>query len=478
MLKMLPTEPELIFADRSTELTNFSNNNTDLNETQFKLAPSSSLSTATPLIDLVTTAATFISWGTSEVIGKNTTYATTAKRSICGVSYNIDVSRVPYPRSVSEASLWEVVVKCLLVGALMLMAVVGNLLIIVIVSTSKKMKTTTNYYIVNLAVADLLVACFPMWIYVIADVTEGWILGGFLCKFNAFVQTSAITAISLTMMAIAGDRFFAIVYPLKARVTQRKVRLVVFFVWVCSLAIAVPPLIVYNYYERRWSNYLETFCHDIWPARERSDGSCDQGIIAERVYWAVVISVLNWIPMVMMTINYAVIIHRLHSTRVVSTNSGSLGMSIIQRRSAKKVVKMLFILLLTFIVCTVPFQVVTIYENYKDRITKLPSWYHPVFFTAVTLMYAHSGINPVMYGAMNQTFQEGFKQLLRRIGKHKRKSSQAQGKCTALPRPRICVVNNGKIDLDFTSSISHLIESKSSPTTPYKTFSTSASSPR
>ncbi|KAH9502547.1 hypothetical protein Btru_068960 [Bulinus truncatus] len=264
-----------------------------------------------------------------------------------------------------------------------------------------------------------------------------------------------MTAISLTMMAIAGDRFFAIVYPLKAKVTKRKVKLVVLFVWVCSLAIAVPPLIAYTYYERRWSNYLETFCHDIWPARELSDGSCDQGVIAERVYWAVVISVLFWIPMVMMTINYTVIIHRLHSSRVVSSNSGGPGMSVVQRRSSKKVVKMLFTLLITFMVCAIPFQVVTLYENYKDRRAKLPSWFQPVYFTAVNLMYAHSGINPIMYGAMNQTFQAGFKQLVVRVRRQKFKSSPAVSKCSDVKKKPPIHVHKPDVRRNYSDKFAH-----------------------
>jgi hypothetical protein len=50
------------------------------------------------------------------------------------------------------------------------------------------MRTTTNYYIVNLAVADLLVTVCCMWVTLIDDVTEGWVLGAFFCRINTFMQ--------------------------------------------------------------------------------------------------------------------------------------------------------------------------------------------------------------------------------------------------------------------------------------------------
>lgn len=67
----------------------------------------------------------------------------------------------------------------------------------------------------------------------------------------------------------------------------------------------------------------------------RSDGSCDGGKASEKSYWTVVMAVLNWVPMLVMTFVYAVIIQRLHFGRV--THNGSVSMSAVQQRSAKRV---------------------------------------------------------------------------------------------------------------------------------------------
>lgn len=101
----------------------------------------------------------------------------------------LDFSLFPFPSALPEdMATWEMVLKCCVMGLIILFGVIGNALIIIIVCVSKKMHTTINLYISNLAVADLIVACFPTWIYITTHVTNGWILGEFICKFNAFVQ--------------------------------------------------------------------------------------------------------------------------------------------------------------------------------------------------------------------------------------------------------------------------------------------------
>ncbi|CAG5117031.1 unnamed protein product [Candidula unifasciata] len=378
----------------------------------------------------------------------------------CTMNY-VDFTRYPYPGDTTVAPvIWELALKCSFLSIISLLAIIGNILIIVIVIFSKKMRTTTNYYIINLAVSDLMIACLPTWIYLVKNITSGWVLGAFLCKFNVFVQVCAMCTMSFTMIAIAGDRFFAIVFPLKARVTQRKVKVVVAIIWTLGAAIAVPPTLYYKYNERKWANYLETFCTEQWPMRVKPDGKCDGGKTAEQYYWTPVLVALNWLPMLLMTIMYSVIIQRLQFGRL--SHNGSLSMSAVQQRSTKRVVIMMFVLLVTFMVCTIPFQVSTIYQAYKDTRAMPPAWYEDVYFSAISLMYSHSAINPMVYGAMNQTFRNGFVHLVARF--RGRKNSSRRSQCSTLEttiKPSISVVNKGGLDASQATSETDLIRCSS-----------------
>ncbi|XP_048761624.2 neuropeptide FF receptor 2-like isoform X2 [Ostrea edulis] len=303
-----------------------------------------------------------------------------------------DLSGIEYIGEIKAVPSWETGVKITICVSIELVAIVGNLLIIIIIAQSPKMRTVTNYYILNLAISDMLVGLFAMWIHLVDDLTQGWVLGSFLCKFNPFLQITAMCASVFTLVAIAGDRFFAIVFPLKSRVTQRKVSVIIIVIWLAALAIALPVLFFYAYTERPWKNFIEKFCTEVWPQVLQSDGTCDQGKTSRKAYWICLLVVLNWVPMLLMMIAYTVIFVKLRKSRRVS-RTGRLSMSAVQQRSKKK----------------------------------LPEWYSPFYFAAVTLLYTNSALNPVLYGGLNDNFRSGVKYLINSIFRRKRISTNSNG---------------------------------------------------
>lgn len=107
-------------------------------------------------------------------------------------TYNSNVSHdyidYPYYGEIKDVQDWEIVIKSILFAVIIFFSIIGNFLIILVVLRNRSMRTTTNYYIVNLAVADLLVTVCCMWVTLIDDVTEGWVLGAFFCRINTFMQ--------------------------------------------------------------------------------------------------------------------------------------------------------------------------------------------------------------------------------------------------------------------------------------------------
>ena len=95
---------------------------------------------------------------------------------------------IPYPGELRQVPSWEVVLKIVFYVFIIAVAVLGNMAVVIIVARNKRMHTTTNYYIVNLAVSDLMVTLTCTWVHLVDDLTEGWILGAFFCKFDSFAQ--------------------------------------------------------------------------------------------------------------------------------------------------------------------------------------------------------------------------------------------------------------------------------------------------
>ncbi|TGZ47070.1 Orexin receptor type 2 [Temnothorax longispinosus] len=68
---------------------------------------------------------------------------------------------------------------------------IGNALVCMAVYRNHSMRNVTNYFIVNLAVADLLVLLICLPPSVLWDVTETWFLGLKLCKAVPYLQFRA-----------------------------------------------------------------------------------------------------------------------------------------------------------------------------------------------------------------------------------------------------------------------------------------------
>jgi hypothetical protein len=84
--------------------------------------------------------------------------------------------------------------------------VFGNILVVMSVVREKNLRTVTNYFVVSLAIADLIVATAVMPFAVYYEVTKRWNISKVLC--DAWVATDVMgsTASILNLVAIAIDR--------------------------------------------------------------------------------------------------------------------------------------------------------------------------------------------------------------------------------------------------------------------------------
>ena len=102
--------------------------------------------------------------------------------------YFMDTTNVSYFGRIKVVSLWEATFKVTLYTLIIVVALLGNVSVVFIVWRNKRMWTTTNFYIVNLAVSDLMIVFSCQWVQLVDDLTEGWVLGAFFCRFNSFAQ--------------------------------------------------------------------------------------------------------------------------------------------------------------------------------------------------------------------------------------------------------------------------------------------------
>ncbi len=135
----------------------------------------------------------------------------------------------------------------LVVGFTSLVTIIGNATIIYAFFTTRALKTYTNYFILNLAILDLIGGIFPMPMYGAYWILGYWPLSAPMCDLYLWVNHVTISTTSIGILIIAIDRFRSVVYPIK-HFQQRNWRYAALYISTChviSLAIWTPAIFIW-----------------------------------------------------------------------------------------------------------------------------------------------------------------------------------------------------------------------------------------
>ncbi|NXN62021.1 DRD4 protein, partial [Rynchops niger] len=141
-------------------------------------------------------------------------------------------------------------IAALVLGILLILLIVGgNGLVCLSVCTERALKTTTNYFIVSLAVADLLLALLVLPLYVYSEFQGGvWSLSMVLCDALMTMDVMLCTASIFNLCAISVDRFIAVSIPLNYNRRQIDLRQLILIstTWIFAFAVASPVIFGLN----------------------------------------------------------------------------------------------------------------------------------------------------------------------------------------------------------------------------------------
>uniref|UniRef100_A0A8C6PDP3 Dopamine receptor D4a n=1 Tax=Nothobranchius furzeri TaxID=105023 RepID=A0A8C6PDP3_NOTFU len=141
-------------------------------------------------------------------------------------------------------------VPALLFGVLLIVVITcGNVLVCLSVLTEKALKTTTNYFIVSLAVADLMLAVLVLPLFVYSEFQDGvWTLSTTICDGLMTMDVMLCTASIFNLCAISVDRFIAVLIPLNYNRKHVDLRQMVLLAatWILALAVASPIMFGIN----------------------------------------------------------------------------------------------------------------------------------------------------------------------------------------------------------------------------------------
>ncbi|XP_059480439.1 QRFP-like peptide receptor [Neocloeon triangulifer] len=303
-----------------------------------------------------------------------------------------DMSEFPIPVDLwCVKPWWEITIKVLLFLPVVIGGVLGNAAILNAVRKNRLLRMAPlNLYIANLAACDLCALIIGPWLLMCIDSFQNFVLGAFFCKTEGFVQSSLLLGGVFSLIAISADRFVAIVFPKKKKLSMPMAWCVVATTWILGIAISVPLIIFREYKERQWLDFLEKYC------KENSDILSD--------YWTVMIAFLVWLPLLVMFICYSAIFCKLtHYAR--QARRSTINPS---RDFRTRVTRMVLILVLVFTICRVPFTAL-IYVRNSLKHTQIGLAFRILWWVSHFLIYTNAAINPLIYGMTN----DGFRRAIR-----------------------------------------------------------------
>nr|XP_028564117.1 alpha-1A adrenergic receptor [Podarcis muralis] len=325
---------------------------------------------------------------------------------------------------VEEVNISKAILLGVILGGLIVFGVLGNILVILSVACHKHLQSVTHYYIINLAVADLLLTSTVLPFSAIFEILGYWVFGRIFCNIWAAVDVLCCTASIMSLCVISIDRYIGVSYPLRypAIVTEKRGLLALVCVWVLSLVISVGPLFGwkqpapedeticqintdpgYVLFSALGSFYLPLiiilamYCQVYVVAKRESKGlSC--GLKTEKSHSEEV----------------TLRIHRKTTTETTGStpstkHKSNFSVRLLKFSREKKAAKSLGIVVGCFILCWLPFFIIMPIGSFFPE--SKPS--ETIFKIAFWLGYLNSCINPIIYPCSSQEFKKAFQNVLR-----------------------------------------------------------------
>lgn len=363
----------------------------------------------------------------------------------------------------------EVIPVGVVYGLTLLLGVTGNALILYTIVAFRRMRSITNVFLASLATADLLLVAFCVPIKLSKLLSFTWTFGEFLCKLVHYVQNVSVFCSVLTLTAMSLERFYAILYPMKAQYicTISQARKVIGALWALSLVMAVPVV----------------FVQVLMPVGVPGDGHYWCLVDFEqptlwKVYEVYMLVLVLIVPTTVMAYAYAMIsfevwrsVTKRRAGMMAETRNGkeppdkesypmtALGVrscrsrpkrsrgnsvpSTDERTTVKQVVKMLVAVVCLFVLCWTPLLVSNVLTSFGYLDYLHHGYLKPLRTAFHLLAYANSCVNPIVYGFMSRTFRDSFLSVCRR----RQPSFVTTTRTTSVSLGRSCSVDN-RIPLD------------------------------
>ena len=283
-----------------------------------------------------------------------------------------------------------------------LFGIVGNTFIIGAVILQRQLRTLGNVFIVNLAVADLVVVSFimPLGLTVSQAGPSVFFTHPVFCKVQACVYLTMLGVSTTSLTLISLDRYLHVCRFSFYRkyATKNRMALVVVFCWVYTLVFSIQGFTGWTMFRYGHTIYLCTFSVSTSPSYS--------------LYAALVGVVL---PFVVMVFSYSRIFVTIkQSSNKLNTHVGEQGNlprreNVTQNEKTSKLLKMLLITVVVYALFWLP---VMLFLPLASVAVEIPGWTYTLCDWAAI---SNASVNSVIYGVTNEQFRKGYRKLVMKL---------------------------------------------------------------
>ena len=287
----------------------------------------------------------------------------------------------------------------------------GNIFIIVIVYKDGDLRKTVNYFIVNMAMSDLLSSLIIIPVEITALMTDpahwgnrGMLGSGFFCKLVYFVGPVSLQVTAQSLVWIAIDRFVAIVFPIKLGLISNKIRTTaIVSTWIIAGLFNLQNLIEYRH---------NTYCAD--------SGSIfkNQEPIAVHIVKWLHLTFFLFVPLFLIKVLYTAIAIALR--KALAETAPNVQRHYLKKR--RQAIQMTVVIVVLFYICVFPYALLNIIPSPSCAFQRL------LMFLAFFMVFSSSIVNPIICLSFVESYRRGLRNILcpcsRKWNNKKRKRAQ------------------------------------------------------
>ncbi|KAF1518032.1 putative G-protein coupled receptor 83, partial [Eudyptes chrysocome] len=303
-------------------------------------------------------------------------------------------------RSRYRAESQSITVKALLVVAysfIIIFSLFGNILVCHVVIKTKRMHSATSLFIVNLAVADIMITLLNTPFTLARFVNSTWIFGKEMCHVSRFAQYCSLHVSALTLTAIAMDRHQVIMHPLKPRISTAKGIIYISVIWIMATCFSLPHAIYQKLFTFEYSEEV-TRCLCLPDFPEPAD-----------LFWKYLdlttFILLYVLPLLIISAAYMTVAKKLWLRNVIGDVTTEQYFAL--RKKNKKTIKMLMLVVILFSVCWFPLNCYVVLLSSQTIRTNNALYFAFHWFAMSSTCY-----NPFIYCWLNDSFRSELKALL------------------------------------------------------------------